>query len=273
MESHLAECAVCRGLAVQGGREPRPAPLLPRLAAAAAAAVLLAAGAALLFPGLRPGGGDLESRLVAAASALASRHPGVLGDLRPLDAAERLRRGETTRAGGLRALLPCGNILEDRPPFSWSGPPADAAVRVAVEAPGGAGLWSASGTGGRKDYPLDAPPLLAGTTCTWSVSWASPLGPEEDRRSFTVLAEADRRALAEAMAKIEAEAPPELIDLLKAHLALRRGLVAEAERWARRAAARSGDRVVRQTLFQALERQGSPEAKTALGPGDGEEGR
>ena len=262
VEGHMADCAGCRAAAV-GAYPPAPSsPRIPlrRLVPAAAAAILLLA-VGILWPRPRPPVPGLERRLAVAAADLARRDPERLDGFLPIPPDELRRRSDPVRGTGLRAATPVGRLLDGRPEFRWFGGAAGEPANVALELPGGTVAWTAEARGDRLPFPASAAPLVPGKTYTWSVTRRGPLGPEEDRRAFSVLEESERGSFSTALASIDGAAPPDLASLLKAHLALRRDLPAEAERFARGAVAALPDEpLARWTLFQAVERQRDPAA-------------
>lgn len=270
LESHLAGCDGCRSAVrlLDHGRPPaRRAPA--RALLAAAAVLLVSAGAFLAWKGGSP---PREERFRAAAAEVARLHPGLGEELRLPAREERLRRAEGLRGTGLRAMLPAGRVLDARPGFRWAGGPPGGEVRVALEGPGGVPLWTVAAMGEGAPFPSDRPALEPGRTYTWAVAAATPLGPVEARRAFTVAAVDERREFEEAMLRIDASAPADGADLLKAVLALSRDFRVEAVGFARRAVeALPGEPVAGEILFQALERTGAPEADRWL-PADGAEG-
>jgi hypothetical protein len=277
---HLAGCPACREASAEAqaavGFEARPAarrrPVLWVVSAAAAGLLLAVGGAALLLRerGSRPLT-DTATRLVAAASDLARDRPDLFGGFRPLDPQERPPGAGDPERGGARLVAPSGVVLSTRPAFRWAGAPGVTRYEVSLEGRDGTTLWTRAAEGTELAYPSDASELARGTTYDWSLAFEGLVGGRtESRRAFAVATPEEARAFEEASHAVEARVAPDLRDLLLAQVALRRGLVAEAERLARAHLARHpSDEVGRATLRHVRLLQGlSPEPPLA-----GPEGR
>jgi len=183
---------------------------------------------------------------------------------KPLSKDERIARGSIER-GVLVALRPAGMLLDGRPRARWEPVAGVDKYEVAFFAADGTRLWSTETNESRLDYPTDQPALERGQRYSWEVSCKGPLGDEDAQRSFTVASEQQRRAFEETWRAIEVNAPDELVDLLRAHFAIREKFYAEAEHAARAFFENNpDDRVGRETLFQVLELLGSSEANGLL---------
>jgi hypothetical protein len=276
VERHVASCPDCQGLvaalAVPLEAEPRlrrPLGLLrPRAAAAfLVGAALLGAAAWLTLRRPRP----IDEVLVASARDLAGARPDLFAGFQPLDRRERTGVARRTERGAWepRPLHPAGAILETRPEFLWEPTPGAARARVLLSQRG-TPVWTAPAPGpepaegaepARLAYPAAEAPLEPGLAYEWEIAVEGPLGPVQVSRSFSVLATGERARFEESAREIEVRAPREARALLRAHLALRRGLLAEAERAARAALAeRPDDPAARETLFHVLRLLGASEA-------------
>ncbi len=246
-----------------------------RLDFAAAALLLVVAGALvgprLLAPSSRiPGSlaGDVEGRLVASAKELARAHPELFGDFAPLSHGERLAPLPAVRAGATSLVYPAGRILETRPTFRWAAGPGEAEREIVLRAAGGAVVYRLRARASPLEYPADAPALEPGGQYSWALSGA-------DERAFAVATDEERAAFESAVAVVRSQAPAAIRDLLIAHLALRRGLLGEAEK----AVLDYGevaptDPVGHETLALVLRRLGLPEPAGPGSPGRaGRDGR
>jgi hypothetical protein len=226
VEAHGADCAACRAalvglLAEPAGKVLRPRRWIP--IAAAAAAVLLAALC------LVPRRGDTATGLEAAALDLAEARPDLFRGFRPVGPADPLPPSLAQRRGALAQFAPAGRILDPRPRFRWEGVPGVARWRVALLTDEGDPIWEADAEGADLAYPSGRPDLDPGRRYLWDVSGEGPLGPAGGRRAFDVASTEERDRFAEASREIDRLAPARLRPLLRAHLALRRGLYAAAE--------------------------------------------
>jgi hypothetical protein len=221
--------------------------------------------------------GSLDKVLVASARELAAARPDLFDGFRPLDHRERLEPVHRTERGAWdpRPIHPAGAILETRPEFLWEPRSPATGARV-VLLHRGTPVWTAPAPARagldvvRLPYPSDEAPLEPGRAYEWEVVAAGPLGSVQGARSFRVLSPRDRARFEEAVREIETRAPREARELLRAHLAIRRELLGEAEAAARAAfRERPAEPVVRETLFHALRLRSDPEAETLdpAGPG------
>jgi len=258
LEGHLAACETCRSLVAGLAETAVPAATgrgrLVVLARAwpylAAAGVILAVALAALGPGLLFGRRSTDELLVAAASDLARARPDLFGGFRALDAAERAATDGTVlrSSGAVTLLAPRGKVLETRPAFRWEG---GGRATVVLETDDGRPLWRAEG-GEELGYPEREAPLAPGSACIWSVETGAT---RSDGLLFHVASAAERDAAAAARATVDARAPARVAKLLYAHWALRRGLLAEAERATRAYLAdHPGDVAGQETLRRATGR-------------------
>jgi hypothetical protein len=203
----------------------RPArPLLARpWTLGAAAVVLLGVGFAIWSA--RPGE---EETLEQAAARLAAEQPDLLRGFRPLDEAELAALRLPALRGGVVVHRPRGTSIEDRPRIEWEHVPGAASYRVAVYGADGRTLWAR--TTDRQSMPWpDELPALEGVAHTVEVVADAALGRAEGRASFRVARPAERRRWDEVSSYVRLRAPRHA-DALLAHLALRDGLLLEAER-------------------------------------------
>ena len=283
VEEHVAECERCRAMAADiAGTAPavesaRPSSTAPaavlanppsrwRLPAVAAAAAVVAA--LLLWRG-----GDAprkvpqgtEAVLAAAASDLAGKQPALFGGFKPLSQEERRARGSRER-GSLVALYPAGLVIDPRPRIRWEPAPGVDEYEVALLSKDGVALWSAKTSEASLDYPADEPALEPGRTYIWEVSTkGSPIADDTAERTFTVATTRKRDQFRDAWRAIEINAPKRVIDLLKAHYAIREKVYDRAEQAARAFVKKNPkDKVGRETLFQVLELLDSSEAGDVL---------
>jgi hypothetical protein len=268
VEEHVAICPKCLevvGVLVRQARPPvarKPARVWFLLAAACVIAVL-ALGIVLVGKGSLPEETDTDAVLVAAAEDLARTRPDLFTGFRPLDREERLAaRSPVQRGGGPVPLLPVNTVLKTRPVFTWEGIAPAEKVEVSLLRAGRGTLWKRAARGTELAYPDDVAALEAGVRYVWKISCSGVLGREEARRAFRVASLTDRRTFQEAVRIIDEEVPVETRLLLRAHLAIRRGFLAEAERagWAH-LRADPGDEVGRETLFHVLAAISSSEAR------------
>jgi hypothetical protein len=276
--AHLEPCRDCGAIVAElaqseavaaGGGEPsaRVQSLFPRPLALAAAAVVvlgIAIGGWRVFVVGRAL--DTQSELVACARTLVRERPELFQGFVPLASAERLADVPRVRGGDEVTLVrPAANILEDRPEFVWEAVAGASSYTVTVFRSDGKELWRrpvAADAGQHLAYPQDEASLARGAVHSWKVSCEGPLGSVSNRRPFTVHFEQEVGRFAAQARAIESVSPAELRPLLLAHIAIRAGLLLEAERAARRyVALRPDDAVGRETLYRALNELGSPEAE------------
>ncbi|MCI0589664.1 MAG: hypothetical protein L0323_22845 [Planctomycetes bacterium] len=214
-------------------------------------------GPRLLAPSPRvpgPLAGDVDGMLVASTKALARAHPELFGDFAPLSRGERLAPLPAVRAGAPSLVYPAGRILETRPTFRWTAGAGEAEREIVLRAAGGAVVHRLRAPASPLEYPADAPALEPGGQYSWSLSGA-------DERAFAVETGEERGAFESAVAIIRSQAPAAIRDLLIAHLALRRGLLGEAEKAALDyGEAAPAEPVGRETLALVLRRLGHSES-------------
>lgn len=274
VEEHLARCDACRVAVLEFARdradpslaEPVAAGTAParilrtwRFAIPAAAAILVAA---LVVHGLTRASGPsgTEEALVASARDLAAARPDLFRDFRPLRRGEEFAPALAPKRGALALHAPAGKVLDTKPGFRWETVPGVARWRVFLRTDDGELLWSAETSETSLAFPAERPELRAGTRYIWEASGEGPLGPEGSRRAFDVASTDERRAFEEAGREIDFRAPKALRPLLRAHLALRKGLYA--------AAADEAARSLRADPTDAVGRETLAAAERALGLGD-----
>lgn len=270
VQAHLSVCDACRAVAcdlepVDLGADAAPLEVgrlltFRRPSRSAWFGVLALAGAVLLAVGLalQPAHEPEPAReqaLRAAVEQARALRPLTLAGFAPLSK-ERLAQGEPPAAlrGGIAIVRPAGVGLSDRPALAWIAAAGARAYRVRVydAAAPATPLFERTVEGTGLAWPDDAPALPARALI--EVSARAALGEAVGRREVQRLPdvpgfEADCAALAAA-------APADAL-LLRAHLALERGLLEEAERAAlAHLRAYPDDRLAQATLGHAQRRLG-----------------
>jgi hypothetical protein len=271
VEEHVARCEACRVLAAELLDEAPVAARTVRtrrwLAATTAAAALVAI--AVWWGQARDKEPQLgtEDLLFASATDLARGNPGLFGEFVPLSREERLARRSGER-GALVALYPAGLVIDARPPFRWEPAPGVDEYSVAVFTADGE-TWHATTAKSGIEYPAGQPPLQPGQQYSWEVAYrGGPFGDDSAQRAFSVATAEQRASFEQGVRRIDAVAPAEVAELLKAHYAIRGKFYREAEASARAFLdAHPRDKVARETLFQVLELLGSSEADDVLDAG------
>ncbi len=273
LEAHLARCEVCRGLvaaladgvaAAAGSEEvgglgeeeaappvvrPAGVPPIPSLAAARARrvrAIALAAAAAVFvlgtglalrawFAGATSSSFDVA--IAAAAERLRAAEPTLLADLAPIGAAERAGGAVDTPRSGVRILEPAETVLSPKPPVSWEPVPgATGYVVTFSDAKTGAAIAHTK-TGAPRLGPWVGKDLLVpGGTYLVEVEAQGDLGTQKASRVFRVATPELVRDYAAAAEMLERKASPPDVAYLTASLAVRKGLLLEAEKVLSRAA-------------------------------------
>lgn len=278
LEAHLSRCEACRGLvaafadgsegaeevggmgeedapiahASSAGPSSDPAPI-PSLAAARARAVrswALAAAVALFalgagfairawLPASPPAVDGFDATLAAAAADLRAAEPTLLADLRPLTAAERAGAVADTTRSGVRILEPAETVLSPRPPVSWEAVPgATLYVVTFSDARTGAAIASSRTQATRLGPWVGKELLVPGGAYLVEVAASGDLGSQKASRAFQVATADVARDFAAGVAVLERKSRPGQQALLAASLAVRKGLLLEAERILSTAAAR-----------------------------------
>ncbi len=217
---------------------------------------------------------DVDATLVAASKDLAAASPDLFGKFWPLGHGERVEARRLQVRGGFRLLQPIGPVLDERPSFRWEPDPEASAYRLRVtRADRRTVLFERTVAAPEAAYPPDAPAPPPDEDCVWTVTTEGALGPTEETGAFRVVTEDARQTLRRKYAAIEARAPRDLVALLEAHVAIRAGLLAEAERIVRaRLKEVPSDAAARETLFHVLRKMGASEAEgmgIAPKPADG----
>lgn len=247
VEAHLAACEPCRELALLqrtetgvGDEVPaatrRPATILPfrrrpLVAAllAVAAVVVVGVGVVRLLGRDEPGTpGPARDRLMAAAGEAARAHAELLGGFTPLSADELAGGAPPALRGGLSIVRPADHVLRPPTRLAWTAVPGATTYHVTVLAPDGTVRWTIDTPETSLDWPSDRDALVPGTRGVLEVTCDAVLGRAEGRRAFVVADAAAARAFEDAARRL-GERAPDLAALLRAHLALRRGFVEEAE--------------------------------------------
>lgn len=253
VERHLAACALCRAIAVGLGGPGAPAPPTqtpaPPPAGAArgagAARLWLALGIAVLLGlGLwwwwsRSGGAgaptphappaDFDADFAAAARLVAQARPDLLGGFTPLDRATLETARAEAQRGGIEVVGPRETVLSVRPRFRWLASGRAQVHTLALRGEDGKEVWSRRIEGVGAEFPADAPALARGTAWQWSVRARRATGPVEGSLGFRVASEDEARHYEESLRVVRERAPAAVAGLLAAHVALRAGLLEEAE--------------------------------------------
>jgi len=285
VEAHLVRCEAClemvsqiarsdlneEKVAVHAQRRFRPFLLV-------AAALLIVVGIGLVAKTLwnsrplAPSDAErLEAMLQTTARDLARARPDRFSGFAPLTREERLRpEPAVVRSDGIVLIRPVKNILETRPTFGWESPGDVEPVEIALYRIEGASRIAleplvVSGRESHVSYPSARPELESGKY-QWGMHLEGPFGRKTSSpRSFIIVPVAERKAYLAAAGDVEEKAPERIRFLLKAHLAIRRGLFAEAEKAVRRhLRTYPDDRPARETLYHVLATVGSAEAGTVL---------
>jgi hypothetical protein len=263
VEGHLISCSACRGVVVALAKEGASAERVTRrhvLPLAIAASLLVAALG--VWGAMRPAKAPTEEALRESAAGLVAARPDLFAGFRPLDRAELLAAESPARRGAGGPVYPAETILETRPTFRWDRASGITRWSVTLRTSEGNALWSRdAGAVTTLAYPADAEPLVAGALYLGELTGHGPLGETSSRRAFRVAPTSDARAYSEASREIDARVPANLRALVRAHVAIRKGLLGEAERALREAlASRAGDPLVRETAHHVLRRLGSSDA-------------
>ena len=242
VEFHLARCAEClatvAALAVDDAEivdEPlgrsrlqiqrRARRWLPALAAAA---LLLAACVAwMLTTRTPPAPATLRARVNAIAASMRAEAPELVGDLTPLSNEELAAAPTPVERGGLVVHLPRGLELDVRPGFLGAAAPRLEAYEVALYANDGALIWTRHSATRGLAYPEPEPALVRGGSYLVEVA-GNRLGRVVGRSAFRIASGEERRAYDAAITHLDAAGSTSLGALLKAHLAIRRGIWREA---------------------------------------------
>jgi len=238
--THLASCADCRDAvaAVRASLAPEPAGRPSRRTVLrwipAAAVALIAAGVALRFSGgLDSPSASTDARLRESAGVLGRAHPALFAGFRPLGIDELGREPSVLRSGAAFAAYPQERILERRPDLRWVSEAGDSPWRVRLlRQTDGARLMDSETTETRFALPDSASDLEPGVAYVWEAISDAATGRLEVRAAFSVATPDERRSLEEGFRIVDREFPADLAGLVKAHWAIRREFLGEAERLA-----------------------------------------
>lgn len=259
VERHIAGCALCRAIAAGLGHAAAPAPSVQAPATPAPTGtaaepprpsrrrlwllllVLAVVVLAIWWLASRSGGGDsqagsppaaprdVDAEVAAAAQRLAAAHPDLFAGFTLLSGPE-LSATSDRKPDGIAVNAPRETVLATRPRFRWKRTGQAKVYALTLRGGDGKDLFTQRVEALASDLPSDRPDLARGGSYTWSVKARRGSGPVDGALAFRV-ASADEAARFEAQARaVRADVPADLADLLLAHVALRAGLLEEAER-------------------------------------------
>lgn len=193
---------------------------------AVAAAVLVALGAALWSPaGPEPLPGDGEERLLVLADRLAAAEPARFGGLRnDIRAAAPIEHGGGDR-GGVRIRAPHGLVLDGAPTLRWEAVPGAGPYTLRIAAEDGDPVYETTVAAGTQHA---LPTGLAPGAYVFEVRTQTPFGPASGSSTFRRADDRARAAYEQAIAAIDAVAPPEDRLLLRTYHLATRGWFAAA---------------------------------------------
>lgn len=207
--------------------------------ALAAAVALFALGAGLAF---RAWNGDptpapFDVAVAASAEDLRALDPTLLAELRPLTPAERAGGVADAARSGVRILEPAGTLLSPQAQVVWEPVPGATLYVVTIsDAKTGAAIGSMK-TKGTLVATAGKALLVPGGAYLVEVVASGDLGTQKASRAFQVATPEVAREFAAAADLLERRAKPRDVAYLTASLAIRRGLLLEAEKVLARAAA------------------------------------
>lgn len=209
-----------------GAAPPRVRPLLRMLVLSAAAAALLLAG----LLSLRRDVGDVTVRddgaLVTAFAHLRARAPDALVGLEPLLGPERRGPARSLRSLTVPIEAPLGALRTAPSGLRWRASAASGPWEVRVLSETGDEVLSTTAQGNALPWPTGLP-LPAGRYLLTVKGQVAGLR-SEGRASFGVLTVAETEAHAAALRAVDTVTDAALRPVLRAQLAIRRGLLEEA---------------------------------------------
>lgn len=210
------------------GWETAPRSSRPLLGLAIAAALMLTVSAAVYAAavGARARGGS-DAALLRAAATLRTSEPDLFADFSPLDAAARAGGVAPVERSALRVLRPAPVVLSRRPQVEWTALPGADTYALRIRDESGTAIVVASPTATSLRAPAE---LVRGADYVVEVSAEGALGPVTARRAFRVATVEEEASFESQQQAIGRLAQPDVQNLLTAHLALREGLLVEAER-------------------------------------------
>jgi hypothetical protein len=262
-ERHVAGCDACLDVVGTIARAeppaavatvPAPAPRRRVLTWLAIAAGL--AGVGLLGRDILERSSSPRALLTTAAADLSASRPDLFAGFTPLDDAELADDPRVRLRGGTQLQAPVGTILEARPTLEWTTSRGGGGRHVEVHDAETDALVAEATCESPCAYPAQAQALEPGHAYAWSVTIDGPFGAEVSTQRFAVASDAERTGYEEASGEIDRVVPERVRELVRAHVALRRGLDAEASRAAQRYVEESPDDPLgRQTLALARKRE------------------
>jgi hypothetical protein len=219
-----------------------------RTAALAAAGLLVGVALALWAP-WKTTGQSLEE----VAARLAAQRPDLFAGFRPLDARELEAGGLSALRGGVVVVRPRGVVLDRPSTIEWRPVAGASQYRLAILSSTGEPLETITSAGTSHPWPIDLP-VAWGHSYLVEVATEGAFGHAEGRASFRVRTAEEAAAWARATDEVRARVDADVAHLLVAHLALRRGLLEEAERAARAHIASSPDDARGRAVLEHVER-------------------
>jgi hypothetical protein len=195
----------------------------------------LAVVAVGLFLALKSCGGggaasrDGEAVLVAVAKDLAARSPDLFAGFVPVPREERLAAQAVVRDGEIEVHGPTEVVLAGRPRFSWAQSGRVRNYDLVLKGADGKTAWKKRIEGFAAPFPADEAPLAAGSAWAWEISGKRSTGTVRGVRTFRVATDDERKRYEASVAVVRARPAADRPDLVVAHVALRAGLLEEAE--------------------------------------------
>lgn len=196
--------------------------------------IVVAIGLYLALKSCGGGGGpssgkDGEAVLAAVAGDLAAKSPDLFAGFAPVPRAERLAAQAMVRDGEIEVHGPTEVVLGGRPRFAWVQSGRVRNYDLVLKGADGKTAWKKRIEGFAAPFPADETPLPAGSAWTWEVSGKRSTGTVRGVRTFRVASDDERTRYEAAVAAVRARPASDRPNLVVAHLALRAGLLAEAE--------------------------------------------
>ena len=210
-----------------------------RTYALVAALGLFALGAGLAYRAWRgeSPAAPFDAAVAAAADDLRGAEPTLLADLSPLTPAERAGGTSDAPRSGVRILEPVGTLLSPLAQVVWEPVPGATLYVVTIsDAKTGAAIGSMK-TKGTLVATAGKALLVPGGAYLVEVAATGDLGSPKASRAFQVASVQVAREFTAAAALLERRAKPRDVAYLTASLAIRKGLLLEAEKVLARAVA------------------------------------
>ncbi|MFO0931888.1 MAG: hypothetical protein U1E39_04170 [Planctomycetota bacterium] len=196
--------------------------------------VVVAIGLYLALKSCGGGGGasagkDGEAVLAAVAGDLAAKSPDLFAGFAPVPRGERVAAQAMVRDGEIEVHGPTEVVLGGRPRFAWVQSGRVRNYDLVLKGADGKTAWKKRIEGFAAPFPADEAPLPAGSAWTWEVSGKRSTGTVRGVRTFRVATDDERKRYEAAVAVVRARPASDRPNLVVAHLALRAGLLEEAE--------------------------------------------